>query len=55
MPRDVPLKVVKNSKLAEESRAEDKKSRSKDKPRVSPYDIILGKVDLDYQQIPSYM
>lgn len=55
MPRDVPLKVVKSTKPTEDPKAEEKKSRGREKPRVSPYDIILGKVDLDYQQIPVYM
>ena len=55
MARDVPLKVVKKTKPEEESKAEDKRRKEVAKAKVSPYDIILGKIDLDYQQIPVYM
>lgn len=50
MPREVPLKLVKQAPSEEEARSQRNK-----KPRVSPYDIILGKIDLNYQEIPSYM
>ena len=55
MPREVPLKIVKSARTPEDSKREEKKSKQVEKPKVSPYDIILGKIDLDYQQIPVYM
>ena len=54
MPREVPLKLAK-TKSTEDATQDDKRSKSARKPRISPYDIILGKIDLNYQEIPTYM
>lgn len=49
------MKLVKQAKTEEEARAEERRRLEAAKVKVSPYDIILGKIDLDYQQIPEYM
>lgn len=53
MPREVPLKTVK-TKGSEDASADERRAKSSRK-RISPYDIILGKIDLNYQEIPTYM
>lgn len=47
--RDIPLKIVKNQK------PENETQKSQTKSDVSPYDIILGNVELSYERIPEFM
>ena len=54
MPRKVPLKVAKPKKPKDDTKKKERMAR-KDRLCTSPYDIILGKVDIEYSQIPDYM
>lgn len=54
MQRNIPLKLNKNDRA--KSKEENSKSiEKKVKSRISPYDIILGKIEMNYEKIPEFM
>ena len=48
MGRDIPLKKVVNND-------EKKTQEVPEEEKVSPYDIILGNVELNYEKIPEFI
>lgn len=54
MPRNIPLKPTKKL-LDKQSKQSPEKKKKDNLSRISPYDIILGKIDMEYNQIPDFM
>lgn len=55
MPRNVPLKTVKRKLKPAELKKKMEIEARKKVLEVSPFDVILGRVDIEYSYIPEYM
>ena len=55
MGRTIPLKLSKEAEAKRQKEIENKLKTQQEIKTISPYDIIMGKMDIIYQKIPLYM